>query len=111
MRKTAIVAGTSYDNRADLIKQYVRDGMAVDLVRNPHNPQDSNAIEVHLIIPRLGGLFGNKRVCIGHIKAGTAATLAKAIDNGAQITGKVKRCWAQEDRIAPRVSLEITDEQ
>jgi hypothetical protein len=84
--------------------------MAVALVREPHNPHDSNAVAVYIDVPRLGGIFGNSTKQIGYIKANTAKSLAKAIDSGARIRGYVNSFWAPEGREYPRVTIEVTDE-
>tara|TARA_R100000656_G_scaffold64084_1_gene49150 strand:- start:477 stop:812 length:336 start_codon:yes stop_codon:yes gene_type:complete len=110
MRKSAIVAGTGFEGRDITIKKHCREGMVVVLRREPHNEYDNNAIAVYLKTPRFGGLFGNSLAQIGHIKASTAKSLAKAMDSGTTVTGIVKSYWAPEDREFPRVTLEITDE-
>ncbi|WP_461521829.1 HIRAN domain-containing protein [Porticoccus sp.] len=110
MRKSAIVAGTGFEGRDLTIKRHCREGMEVVLRREPHNKFDNNAVAVYLKIPRFGGLLGNSLVQIGHIKANTAKSLAKAMDSGAMVTGIVKSYWAPEDREFPRVTVEITDE-
>jgi len=50
--------------------------LPVVLIRNPENPHDTNAIEVH--VPALG-----RSGMIGHVPAGIAARLAPSIDAGA----------------------------
>jgi len=49
--------------------------LPVVLIRNPENPHDENAIEVH--VPALG-----RSGMIGHIPAAIAARLAPVIDEG-----------------------------
>lgn len=49
--------------------------VAVHLYRNPDNPHDANAIEVH--VPKLG-----RRSMIGHVPRDVAARLAPLIDQG-----------------------------
>jgi hypothetical protein len=110
MRKTAILAGTGFEGRQNLIRSYCQDGKPVVLAREPHNPHDPNAVAVYIQVSRLGGILGSSLKQIGYIKASTAKSLAKAMDSGAKITGHVKSYWAPEDREFPRVTLEITDE-
>lgn len=49
--------------------------LAVVLVRNPANPYDANAVEVH--VPALGEM-----AMIGHVSAENAARLAPLMDQG-----------------------------
>lgn len=56
--------------------------LSVLLRRNPLNPHDSNAIEVH--VPALG-----TGELVGHLAAGVAARLAPVMDDGAQIGAEV----------------------
>ncbi len=110
MRKNAVVAGTGFEGREKIVQKHCREGMEVVLKRDPKNKYDTNAVAVFLKVPRIGGLLGSSLIQIGHIKANTAKSLAKAMDSGSEVTGTVKSFWAPEDREHPRVTLEITDE-
>jgi len=110
MRKNAIVAGTGFEGRDKIIKAYCKDGMKVILKRDPSNQHDENAISVLLEIPKLFGLFGKNYKDIGFIKSNTAKSLAKKIDDGVPISGKVVSHYSPADRDFPRVTIEVTDE-
>lgn len=60
-----------YPNNILELQKYDR-GVPVNLVRNPGNPYDSNAVEV-----RLNG------VMLGHLAKEVAAAIAPQMDNGA----------------------------
>ena len=110
MRKTAVLAGTAFEGRQDIIRSHCQDGMPVVLEREPANPHDPNAVAVFIKVSRFGGLLGTSLKQIGFIKANTAKSLAKAMDSGMRVTGHVKSFWAPDDREFPRVKVEITDE-
>lgn len=107
MGRNAIVAGTGFDGRAEIIRQHVRDGMPVHLRREPSNPHDPNAVAVLIAIPRLFGLFGQRLAQIGYIKAGAAKGVAAKIDAGVRVQGVVESFFAPEDKDFPRVSLRL----
>jgi single-stranded-DNA-specific exonuclease len=71
------LAGVSFEGRQDAIAG-LRAGAELELVREPHNPYDPNAIAV-----RYGGLQ------IGFLSAGIAAHLAPAIDGGARYRARI----------------------
>ncbi len=110
MKKTAIVAGTGFEGRAEVIRSHCREGSRVILKRDPANLYDANAVAVYLAIPRLGGLLGTDMCQIGFIKANTAKSLAKRIDAGTEVHAVVKNYWAPPDREHPRVTLELSNE-
>lgn len=56
------------------------EALAVALRRNPDNPYDANAIEVH--VPAIDAM-------VGHLPAGVAARLAPLMDQGARIGADV----------------------
>lgn len=107
MGRSATVAGTGFEDREFIIKRHCKDGLPVTLRREPHNKHYKNAIAVYLSIPRLGGLFGRSLKKIGYVKAHSAKSLAKRMDSGQHINGRVKSFDAPEDREFPRVSLEL----
>ena len=111
MGKSAVVAGTGFKNRdgtdrAAIIRDHVRDGMSVRLVREPDNEHDINAIAVYI---EAGGIFGfgKRERQIGYIKASRSNTLAAKLDAGEDVSGKVKSHFAPEKKNHPRVSLEL----
>jgi hypothetical protein len=108
--KTAVVAGTGFEGRAEVIRAHCREGSRVVLKRDPANPHDSNAVGVFLEVPRLFGLFGKALRQIGFIKAHAAKSLAKRLDEGTVVYASVKSYWAPSDREHPRVTLHLTDE-
>lgn len=66
-----------------------REPIPVVLIRNPANPHDSNAIEVH--VPALGDLG-----MIGHLRRDLAAHLAPLLD-----AGELWQAWIYQLRINP----------
>jgi HIRAN domain len=107
MGRDAIVAGTGFEGRADVIRFHVRAGMRVQLKREPGNPHDANAIAVFISVPVLFGLLGKRPMQIGYVKAAAASTLAEKMDAGVEITGFVKSFYAPKGREHPRVSLRL----
>ena len=107
MGKDAIVAGTGFEGRAEVIRKHVKEGMPVQLRRDPSNPHDPNAIAVLILVPRLFGLLGQSLTQIGYIKAGAAKGLAARIDTGTEIFGFVKSFYAPNGLDHPRVSLRL----
>ena len=104
----AIVAGTGFEGRDQLIRMRCKQGAAVDLVREPANAHDPNAIAVYLHSTGLFGLI-KRRDHIGYVKASRAAGMANKLDSGSM---KVLRCfvasfYAPENDKIPRVSLTI----
>jgi len=110
MRKNTVIVGTGFEGRAHLIRKYCREGLKVDLIREPNNKYDSNAVAVYLKAPRLGGLLGSHLTQVGYIKANTAKSLAKTMDSGTNISAHVKSFWAPDNLEFPRITLEISDE-
>ena len=107
MGRSSVVAGTSFEGRASIIKRHCRDGRKVILKREPNNQYDANAIAVYLEVPRIGGLFGKSLKQIGFIKASTAKSLAKKMDSGVEVTGFVRSFYAPAGWDSPRVSLTL----
>jgi hypothetical protein len=112
MGKDAIVAGTGFLNpdgssRVQLIRKHCKNGMPVQLKRDPTNPHDSNAIAVLISVPRMFGLLGQSLAQIGFIKAPAAKGLAAKMDAGTSLTGYVKSFYAPIDIEYPRVSLRV----
>ena len=71
----------AYPNNLHMLAQVANDmpgseHLAVVLVRNPANPYDANAIEVH--VPALG----TDMAMIGHVDRHNAARLAPLLDQG-----------------------------
>ncbi len=71
------VVGVSFDGRQDVLGG-VPDGASLDLIREPENPNDPNAIAV-----RYGELQ------LGYIRAAIARHLAPQFDGGARYRAKV----------------------
>lgn len=101
----AIVAGTGFDGRAEVIRRYCRPQMAVYLVREPDNVHDKDAIAVY-IKPKLFGLIPSAKQ-IGYIKHRRADNLAIKLDAGMQYRAWIESMWAPDGRDWPRVSLRI----
>lgn len=111
MGKAAVVAGTGFKNsdgsdRASIIRSNVREGAKVFLVREPNNEHDPNAVAVY-IESRVFFGFGKSKKQIGYIKATRSNVVAKKLDAGESITGKVRSFHAPSGKEHPRVSLEL----
>jgi hypothetical protein len=107
MSRTAIVAGTGFEGRAEIIRKHCRPGTPVSLKREPSNQHDPNAVAVSLRVPRLGGILGSSMKKIGYVKKGTAKSLARRLDEGAKISGRVHSMFAPEEMNHPRVTVEL----
>lgn len=93
MKQRAVVAGTGFEGRAEIIRQYCKDGGKAALKRQPNNRHDKNAIAVYIMVPRMGGLFGHAHKQIGFIKKHTARSLSKKMDAGVQIEATINRLF------------------
>lgn len=110
MKKNAIVAGTGFDGREQIIRKYCKKGLKVTLKREPKNEHDENAIAVYLEIPVLFGVLGKSSKQIGYIKATTAKSIAEKMDKGQKFTASVISYFAPSEKDHPRVSIEVTDQ-
>lgn len=74
--------------------------LTVVIVRNPDNPHDSNACQVHA--PALGddGM-------VGHLPGPVAARLAKELDTGVRWQGEISSIRVHQDHL-DRPGLDIT---
>ncbi len=107
MGRDAIVAGTGFEGRAEIIRRHVRPGMTAHLIREPSHPHDPNAVAVIIHVPRLFGLFGQRPAQIGYIKSAAAKSVAKKMDAGTKITGSITSFYAPDGMEHPRVSLRL----
>jgi HIRAN domain len=78
-----------YKERAQDHGALLDEPIAAVLIRNPDNPHDANAIEVH--VPSLSDPM------IGHIPAGVAARLAPELDEGANWLAGVEQVLIHPD--------------
>lgn len=80
--------------------------MSVNLVREPQNPYDPNAIAVMLPVRAWFTLFLKTDIHIGYIKRARAKSLSKRIDAGGRITSaEISSMYTDLDH--PRISLRI----
>ena len=107
MARSAIVAGTGFNGRAQIIRKHCRPRTPVSLKREPSNKHDPNAVAVYVLVPRLGGILGTAKKRIGYVKKNTAKSLAKRLDAGEKITGRVDSIFAPPEIDHPRVTLEL----
>ena len=112
MGRTTNVAGTGYINsdgssRRNIIRRFVRENMRVTLLREPNDTHDINAVAVYVSAPRLFGLLGTTLKQIGYLKANAAKSIAKNLDTGENLTGRVGSCYMPPGKDNPRVSLEL----
>lgn len=105
MGRAAVVAGTGFEGRAEIIRRYCRENMEVVLRREPGNVHDQNAIAVYIPAPRLWGLLGSSLRRIGFIKSSVAKSLAPKMDSGLVVSGCVNSFYAPPGFDSPRVSL------
>lgn len=104
MEYSVIVAGTGFDGRAPRIRLAVRPGMTVNLVPEPENAYDRNAIAVYLPVRRWFTLFMQADVHIGYIKKSKAALFSRKMAEGGKIiNARVKSTYMGLDH--PRVSV------
>lgn len=104
----AIVAGTGFENRAERIRAFCKEGAPVQLRREPDNKHDPEAIAVWMRCSVFLGLW-KPWAQIGYIKAPRADSLAPKLDSGAYTVRSaiVRSLYAPKGRDHPRVSLEI----
>jgi hypothetical protein len=107
MSRTASVVGTEYINpdgssRRYIIRRFVHEDMHVIL---RHEPHDINVIAVYVPTPRLFGLLGTTLKQIGYLKTNAAKGIAKIIDAGGGITGRVGGYYVPHGKRPPRVTL------
>jgi hypothetical protein len=110
MRKNAIVTGTGFEGRDEIIRKHCNQNSKVTLIRQLHNSHDPNAIAVHIEVPVLFGLLGKASKQIGFIKASSAKSIAKKMDAGVKIHASMVSIYAPDGINHPRVTVEITDE-
>ena len=80
--------------------------LVVILVRNPDNPYDANAIEVH--VPALGEEWG----MIGHLTRPIAARLAPELDAGHEWRAQVESVLIDPDHLdRPGISIKCAPAQ
>jgi hypothetical protein len=107
MGRTTNVVGTGYKNsdgssRRNIIRRFVRENMPVTLRLEPH---DINAVAVYVSVPRIFGLLGTTLKQIGYLKSSAVISLAKQMDMGEGLTGRVGSYHAPPGKDLPRVSL------
>ncbi len=105
MGRDAIVAGTGFDGRAEIVRKHVRQGMLVQLRRELSNRHDPNAVAVLIEVPKLFGLLGKGWKQIGYIKSDAASHIAAKMDSGLSVTGFVKSFHAPEGGESIRESV------
>lgn len=107
MEKSAVVAGCNIGGRKRIVLSHAKVGRAVRLVREPGNQHDANAIRVYILVPLLFGLLGRWPRMIGYVKAGTAKSLAKRMDDGQRVRGVIKHWFHFDQRGFVKVTLRL----
>ena len=104
----AIVTGIGFEGRADRIRRHCREGMPLQLRREPNNVHDKDAITVYMQCSRLFGLLKSWE-SMGYIKAARADGLAPKLDSGSYTvtSATVVSFYAPVGRDHPRVSVQI----
>jgi hypothetical protein len=100
----AVITGTSYEGRAEIIRNHCQDGAAIYLSREPYNEYDPNAIAVYIDTPKFLWFGGHKK--IGYLKKERAESLAKKMDNGQILNARIKSFYAPPGFESPRVTIE-----
>lgn len=78
IRATGVTAG-NIQERLGFMKQFPMNTMQAELVREPENPFDKNAIKIVIHLRSI-----NRKTVIGYVPRGLAAGLAAVIDAGIQ---------------------------
>ncbi len=108
----ARITGTSRDNddgtsRQAAIRKFCKVGVPIQLIREPKNKFDKNAIGVWVHGKTL--LFGEHNYQLGYIAADQAATLAPAMDAGDPLPATVKAIFGgTAEKPAFGLAIEIT---
>lgn len=80
------VAGTTFGNiqeRLGFMKQFPVETMQAELVRDPENRFDKNAIQIIIHLRAI-----NRKTVIGYVPRGLATGLAAVMDAGIQVKGQ-----------------------
>ena len=94
------IAGTGFEGREDIIRQHVKPGMPVYLIRERNNPHDPNAVAVCI---KTSFLFIPQTLKIGYVDRTRAAKLVTSkMKDTDQIEGHVVSCFT--DMKHPRVT-------
>lgn len=83
------------DKRQYLIGAYCKPNMELKLIREPDNKYGSNAIGVWIEATAL--FFFKSIVQIGHLNAEIAKEISDYLDNGVQVSAKVKEVTGGKD--------------
>ena len=74
-----------YPHNIERLNEFADSGpLDAELRRNPQNPHDSNAVEVHV------GVLGSGYSMIGHVPAKVAERIAPEMDRGTQWNVKIE---------------------
>jgi single-stranded-DNA-specific exonuclease len=101
------IVGTGFEGRDEIIRKYVKPGLAVYLVRDKNNPYDRNAIAVYIDTPKFLCFGGLKQ--IGFVDKNRAVKLAERIDSGEKISACVLSMYA--DMKFPRVTISLKKQE
>jgi hypothetical protein len=101
------VVGTGFEGRASIIRRRCVRGQRVELVREPNNPHDSNAIAVHLVWKTDGGKEVTDQ--IGYVPAALAEEMCDLLFRHALTIKQatINRVTAPPDFDAPRVTVRV----
>lgn len=105
----AIVRGTYHPNRdgslrAHIIRKHCRVGAKIEIVPEPENPLDPQAVAVYLVVWRF---FIRRRFQIGYLKESTAAHFTPGPTRG----GRVVKFHAPPGDNSPQVTIKIHDKK
>lgn len=98
------VSGVTYGNRQAIIEDRIDAGDALELEREPGNPNDQNAIAVYT------SRFGEPRELIGYLNAQVSAELSPLMDAGQVVECTVEEVTGEmEATRGVNISLEVFD--
>jgi len=106
---TVNVKGTGHknfdgSNRRHIIRRYVRENILVTLRRDTYN---SNTVAIYVLAPRVFGLLGSTLKQIGYIDEASSKRIAKIMNTGGSLTGRVGCLYAPPEKKDPIVRLEL----
>ena len=106
---TVNVKGTEYNNfdgsvRRHIIRRFVRENILVTLRKDTYN---NNTVAVYVLAPRVFGLLGSTLKQIGYIDEASSKSIAKRMDTGGSLTGRVGCLYAPPEKKDPIVRLDL----
>ena len=98
------VVGTGFEGRQKIIRKHCFETMDVQLLREPNNPHDPDAVSVWVEVP---GFLRAKRKQIGYLKRGHAERIAKVLGDNYRLWAQIDEIYNPEGRDHPVVRLNV----